>query len=89
MTSKELEKYLNKHISFTVNELAYIPAPVIVKDKDTRNNSKHYEGILRKNNGLLSHFALDFFNEWTGQFEGIAIRDDSIPYIENLIIMEN
>lgn len=27
MTSKELEKYLGKYVSFDVNELAYLPTP--------------------------------------------------------------
>ncbi len=88
MTSKELEKYLGKYVSFTINKNAFLPAPNI-KGKDTRNRSYHHEGILRRNNGLISHFALDFFNEWTGQFEGIAIRDDSIPFIENFEVKDN
>ena len=88
MTSKELEKYLGKYISFTINECAYLPAPE-VEGKDTRDNSKRCEGVLRRNNGILSHFALDFYNEETKRIEGIAIRDYVIPYIENFEIKEN
>jgi len=88
MTSKELEKYLGKYISFTINECAYLPAPK-VEGKDTRDTDKHYEGKLRRNNGILSHFALDLYNEETKQIEGIAIRDYTIPYIENLVVKES
>ena len=85
MSEKELAKYLGKYVSFTINENAYLPTTKS-EDKDTNN---YYEGILRTNNGMLSHFALDFYNEHTKQWEGIAIRDDTIPYIENFKIKEN
>ena len=85
MSEKELAKYLGKYVSFTINENAYLPTTKS-EDKDTNN---YYEGILRTNNGMLSHFALDFYNEYTKQWEGIAIRDDTIPYIENFKIKEN
>ena len=88
MNEKELAKYLGKYVSFTVNKNAFLPAPK-VEGKDMRDMGNHYEGILRTNNGMLSHFALDCYNEHTKRWEGIAIRDDTIPYIENFKIKEN
>lgn len=85
MTEEELTKYLGKYVSFTINENAFLPTTKS-PDKDTGN---YYEGILRTNNGMLSHFALDAYNEYTKQWEGIAIRDDTIPYIENFKMKEN
>lgn len=88
MNEKELAKYLGKYVSFTINENAYLPAPK-VEGKDMCDVGNHYEGILRANDGILSHFALDFYNEHTKQWEGIAIRDYTIPYIENFKVKEN
>ena len=87
MTSKELEKYLGKYVSFTINECAFLPAPT-VEGEDLRDNNHHMGGKLVRNNGILSHFALDFYNEDTKQIEGIAIRDDTIPYIENFKVID-
>lgn len=88
MSEKELAKYLGKYVSFTINPNAFSPAPK-VEGKDMRDMNHYCEGILRTNNGMLSHFALEFYNEYTKQWEGIAIRDDTIPYIENFKIKEN
>lgn len=88
MNEKELAKYLGKYVSFTINENAYLPAPK-VEGKDMRDIGNYYEGILMVNNGILSHFALDSYNDYTEQWEGIAIRDDTIPYIENFKIKES
>ena len=85
MNEKELAKYLGKYVSFTINENAYL-LTTKSEEKDTTN---YYEGILRTNDGILSHFALDFYNEHTKQWEGIAIRDYTIPYIENFKVKEN
>ena len=85
MNEKELSKYLGKYVSFTINENAFLPTTKS-EDKDTSN---YYEGILITNNGMLSHFALEFYNEYTKQLESTAIKDDTIPYIENFKIKEN
>ena len=84
MTSKELEKYIGKYVSFDIDENAYLPTT----KSEGKNTVNYYEGILRTNNGILSHFALDFYNEHTKQWEGIAIRDYTIPYIEHFKIKE-
>ena len=81
----ELTRYLGKYVSFTINENAFLPAAKS-PDKDTGN---YYEGILRTNDGILSHFALDIYNEYIEKWESIAIRDDTIPYIENFKMKEN
>ena len=88
MSEEELAKYLGKYVSFTINENAFLPASK-VEGKDMRDMNHHCEGILRTNDGILSHFALDFYNEWTKQWESIAIRDYTIPYIENFKVKEN
>lgn len=85
MSEKELAKYLGKYVSFTINENAFLPTTKS-PEKDTGN---YYEGILITNNGMLSHFALEFYNEYTKQWESTAIKDDTIPYIENFKIKEN
>lgn len=85
MSEKELAKYLGKYVSFTINENAFLPTTKS-EEKDTSN---YYEGILRTNDGILSHFSLDIYNEYTKRWESIAIRDYTIPYIENFKIKEN
>lgn len=88
MISEELEKYLNRYISFTVDKQAYSHAPNIV-GKDTRDQLNRYEGRLLRNNSAVSHFCLKFYNKYTDEIEGIAITDYEIPYIQNIKIMEN
>ena len=87
MNKQELAKYLSKYVSFTINKNAYLPAPK-VEGKDMRDMGNYYEGILRNNNGILSHFALDSYDEHTKQWKDIAIRDSTVPYIENFKIKE-
>lgn len=82
MTSKELEKYIGKYVSFDIDSLAYLPSPKIIEGKDMRNNNNHYEGILCSNTGTRSHFCLDT------ELGGVAILDKDIPFIEHFSIKE-
>ena len=82
MTSKELSKYIGKYVSFDVDDLAYLPLPK-VEGKNMRDNNHHFEGLLKTNNGIRSHFSLD---TETG---GVAILDKDIPFIENFKVKEN
>ena len=83
MTSKELSKYIGKYVLFDVDDLAYLPLPKIVEGKDLRDNNHHFEGVLRTNTGMRSHFKLDT------EMGGVAILDKDIPFIENFKVKEN
>ena len=92
MTTNELKKYIGKHVSFDVDDLAYLPLPKITKEKDMRNNNHHFEGILTFQEGsplCRSHFGLDVFWEEKNEYVSIGILDSDIPFIENFKIKEN
>lgn len=82
MTSKELEKYIGKYVSFDVDDLAYLPLPKIVERKHSLNNNHHFEGILCTNTGTRSHFSLNT------EMGGVAILDKDIPFIEHFKVKE-
>ena len=73
MNKEELELHIGEYVKF---DIAIMPPPWKTSSMDCDN---HLEGILEKNNGRLSHFAI-------GE---CAIRDDMIPLIINFETKEN